>query len=326
MGGGAHRLLTPPPETLTAELLDRAHRDDAISRCLAAIDSGCFAHPDGRTDPLLNVVISRAQAALISHMAHRCPSLISVEVGFGMGSSAAIIMGTRRLSGQPFEHVVLDPFGLSDGRGVVVESYLTEAFGAAFRRIRQSSEVGLGQLVAESGRASVGLVMIDGGHHFEQVVADFVLADRLCCVGGVIVLDDAWYPAIEALVNYVRANRADYAIADVSDANMAVLQKVGPDRRAWSHFQPFEAPRRADWTPSPEAEAQIARRARSLGLELHKSPAAALGDVGFGNYKLVDTVSGAVLAGGRPIEFNLTLIEAIDKLQGLERSADRPAG
>src|SRR5262249_14550803 len=153
--------------------------------------------------------------------------------GFGMGSSAAIIMGTRRLAGRAFEHVVYDPYGVSEGRGRIVESYLADQFGAAFRRLWRPSELGLGQLFGGRGAGVAGLIMIDGGHHFEEVVVDFVLADKLCPVGGVILFDDAWYPAIEAFLNYARANRPDYAVGELPDANMAVMQKVEPDARAW---------------------------------------------------------------------------------------------
>jgi hypothetical protein len=97
------------------------------------------------------------------------------------------------------------------------------------------------------------MIFIDGGHRFEQVMTDFVLADLLCCRGGTIVLDDACYPAIETVINYVTSNRPDYAVAHLAVAKTTVLRKVAADGRAWNSFTPFEVPQRSDWTPSEAA-------------------------------------------------------------------------
>ncbi len=167
-----------------------------------------------------------------------------------MGSSAAIILGARRLAGKPFTHLIYDPFGLPDGRGAVVQSYLQTHFPKAFRRVMKRSEYGLAELLDKNGPGIAGLVFVDGGHHFENVMTDFVLADQLCCEGGYIVLDDAWFPAIESVVNYVKANRPDYAVAHLPIPNCSAIRKIGPDARAWDAFQPFEVPQRVDWTPS----------------------------------------------------------------------------
>jgi hypothetical protein len=107
-----------------------------------------------------------------------------------------------------------------------------------------------------NGRDAAGLIFIDGGHRFEQVMTDFVLADLLCCQGGTIVFDDACYPAIETVINYVKSNRPDYAVAHLALPKTTVLRKITRDGRAWNRFTPFEVPQRYDWTPSdaPELE------------------------------------------------------------------------
>src|SRR5215468_8931527 len=96
---------------------------ESISRCESALASGLFTHPDGRTDELGITKISLEQAALLSHLCIQCPLALSVEVGFGMGSSAAVILGTRTFLKKPFEHLIFDPYGLLEGRGQVVQSY-----------------------------------------------------------------------------------------------------------------------------------------------------------------------------------------------------------
>lgn len=233
---------------MIANLRALAQREEAIALCLSALETGTFQHPDGRTDELGVVRLALGQAGLLAHLAAECPKPLSIEVGFGMGSSAAVILGTRRLQQRAFIHLIYDPFGLGNGRGEVVQSYLQARFPKGFQRVKKRSEVGLGLLVDQRGPASAGLIFIDGGHRFENVMADFVLADQLCCVGGYIVLDDALFPAIETTVNYIRNNRPDYAVAHLAVPNCTVLKRISYDQRDWDSFKPFEVAQREDWT------------------------------------------------------------------------------
>jgi hypothetical protein len=255
----------PSQDQLMTAFIKLSQETEPIRRCISALETGQFVHPDGRVDDLDGVRIYLEQAALISHLCVQCPLDLSVEVGFGMGSSAAVILGTRTFSKQRFEHLIFDPYGLSGNRGCVVQSYLELQFQDRFRRINKPSEIGLGQVLDERGPGSAGLVLIDGGHRFENVMTDFVLGDRLCGEGGYIILDDAWFPAIETVVNYVRTNRPDYAVAHLPAPNTSVLQKIAPDRREWSAFRPFSAPDRSDWDPGIHAEAWY--RARKISAE-----------------------------------------------------------
>lgn len=237
---------------MVANLRRLAEQEEAIALAIDALETGTFHHPNGREDELGVVRLSLAQAGLLAHLATSCPRPLSLEVGFGMGSSAAVILGSRRLAGRPFGHLIYDPFGLGGGRGSVVESYLTDRFPREmFRRVKKRSEIGLGKLFDSKGAGSVGLAFIDGGHRFENVMADFMLSDLLCCVGGHIVLDDAQYPAIEAVVRYVERNRPDYAVADLAVPNCTVLKRITTDKRDWDDFKPFDVPQREDWTPAP---------------------------------------------------------------------------
>ena len=244
----------PTSEELVAEFVSMARNSEPIARYLSAYGTGTFTHPDGRTDDLGTVKLSPQTCALLSHLSRRCTTSLSVEVGFGMGSSATAILATRTAIGKPFEHLIFDPYGLDNGRGKVVQAYLREVFGANFKRIPMLSEVGLGQLLKIRGQESVGLVFIDGGHLFENVMTDFVLADKLCSIGGYIVFDDALYPAIETVTNYIAANRPDYALSRFPVHNLAVARKVDQDRRKWSSFTPFEVPDRSDWTAAPRRQ------------------------------------------------------------------------
>jgi methyltransferase family protein len=249
----AIELILPTADALRADLLSLGRTDDAISRYLSATETNHFVHPDGRREALDDIVIPPVQAALLSHLCKRCSTRLSIEIGFGMGSTACVILGTRRHVGNPFDHVVFDPHGLKGPapgtmRGAIVESYLTLEFEGHYHRVWKPSVIGMAELVDKYGREISDFIHIDGDHHFEYVVADFLLADMLCRKGGFITFDDSLFPAVESALSYVATNRADYAMAHLPAGNLAVLQKLDEDRRPWYAFQPFEVAQRCDWT------------------------------------------------------------------------------
>lgn len=246
----SQELSLPHLDVLSRDLERLTAESDTANRCVNAVVDGIFAHPDGRKEHLNNIRLAPAQLALIAHLAKLCPTSLSIDIGFGMGSSAAMILAARRAVGAPFEHLVFDPWGLGDGKGSLVEEYLSTEFPQSFRRIWKRSEVGLPQLFEERGQGAAGLVFIDGGHTFEQVIVDFFMADLLCGVGAYIVFDDSYFPAIETVVEYIRANRPDYAVAHLPVVNTSVIQKITASPPAWDSFRPFPVPLRTNWTPS----------------------------------------------------------------------------
>lgn len=246
---GRREVVLPSEESMRDDLLSLGRSVDAVARYLAATASNFFVHPDGRREALEDIVIPPAQAAVLAHLCTRCSTRLSIEIGFGMGSSACVILGARRHLGKLFDHVVIDPYGLSGAtRGVIVEAYLKQAFEGRYHRIWRPSVIGMGQIVEKYGREISDFIHIDGDHHFEYVVADFLMADMLCRVGGYITFDDCMKPALESALNYIAANRPDYSIVRLPAADLAVLQKLDADRRPWYAFQPFPVAQRRDWT------------------------------------------------------------------------------
>lgn len=244
---GEGLLQIPDRPELDRGLTELSTKSDAVSRCLAALEAGSFTDPAGRTEALGNVRLSRSEVALLAHLSRNCPKPLSIEIGFGMGSSAAVMLGSRADAGEPFEHLIFDPHGLGSGRGAIVEAYLKEHFGGHFQRFWEHSAIGLARIWAERGPGSAGLIFIDGSHLFESVLTDFYLADRLCCVGGAIVFDDALFPAIETVIQYVIANRPDFEVHHLIADNATVAVRVDEDRRSWDAFTPFAVPQRAGW-------------------------------------------------------------------------------
>lgn len=80
--------------------------------------------------------------------------------------------------------------------------------------------------------------MIDGCHHFDEVMTDFSMSAFVCKTGGYMVLDDMWMPAIRKAVSFIEMNRTDF-IEITAVSNVAAFQKVASDKRSWDHFKDF---------------------------------------------------------------------------------------
>jgi len=243
----------PDRACLRVELAELAASSDVAKRCLTAVTGGEFIHPDGRQEPLLDVRLSPDQLGLIAYLAKRCPAKISLDVGFGMGSSSTMILAARSSIGRDFEHIVFDPYGLPGGRGALVNEYLEAEFSDVHRRVWKRSEIGLALLYETVGPNSVGLAFIDGYHTFEQVLVDFFMTDRLCVVGSHILFDDAHFPAIEGVVEYIKTNRPDYLVESLPIFNTSVVRKISDVGPTWDSYIPFAVPQREGWTAHPTA-------------------------------------------------------------------------
>jgi len=249
------QLHVPDIRMLIGELRELGDKIDAVGRVIHAAETNIFMHPDGRQEVLGDICLRIDQLALVAHYAKHCPTVASAEVGFGLGTSALLNAAVRAHfagQGQTPQHWVFDPYGIGD-KGKVIEDYLTAEYGHIYRRVWETSEVGLGQMQTLLGRGSVGFLLIDGSHRFENVLADFLLSDALCPVGGIMVLDDYAFPGVEAAVNYLVANRPDYIFNTGAADNTAICEKIAEKGPAWGEFKPFAVPDREDWNRAPKS-------------------------------------------------------------------------
>lgn len=180
------------------------------------------------------------------------------------------MLAARLDAGQQFEHVIFDPYGLGNNRGALVENYLKDYFGAHFQRIREPAAIGMARIWSERGPGCAGLIFIDGDHRFESVLTDFYFADRLCCVGGSIIFDDALYPAIESVVNYITENRPDYRVHHLVADNTTVAVRIDADRRQWNAFKPFDVPKREGWVAGRATFEHRSYRKRGVSYRIGK--------------------------------------------------------
>ena len=86
------------------------------------------------------------------------------------------------------------------------------------------------------------LILIDGGHRYDDVFVDFHYSRRLAAAGASVVLDDTWLPSIQTVVSWVETNLADQwqRLQAPSGLSLAAFESLAvPDGRRWDHFMPF---------------------------------------------------------------------------------------
>jgi predicted O-methyltransferase YrrM len=128
-----------------------------------------------------------------------------VEVGLAYGSSALAIgealvsVGARR----PL-HVVIDPLQATEWSNVGWQLLRSAGLDTIARLLLEPSSMALPQLVAEGLTADAGFV--DGSHRFHEVFVDLYFLRKLVRPGGIVVLDDHWWPSVRTAANYFELN------------------------------------------------------------------------------------------------------------------------
>jgi len=116
-----------------------------------------------------------------------------VEIGLAYGSSALAIgealvsVGATR----PF-HVIIDPLQATEWSNVGWQMLRSAGLDTIARLVLQPSSMALPQLIAEGLIADAAFV--DGSHRFHEVFVDLYFLRKIVRPGGIIVLDDHWWP------------------------------------------------------------------------------------------------------------------------------------
>jgi predicted O-methyltransferase YrrM len=160
----------------------------------------------------------------------------TAEIGLAYGFSTLYILAALHESGSG-AHFAIDPcqdafheIGLSQPEKVGMSS--------AFRFIPERSVPAFVDLIRSGDFFE--FIFIDGSHHFDDALVDFMLSAEVCLPGGCIVFDDMWMPAIQRAVSFVRTNRADFAEMPTPISNIAAFRKTaGKDTRGSSHYVEF---------------------------------------------------------------------------------------
>lgn len=124
-----------------------------------------------------------------------------VEVGLAYAGSALAIGEALLAAGRPRpRHVVIDPF--QDGEFCDVGWNLLRSAGldATTTLLRTPSSLALPHLLGDGLVADAAFV--DGSHRFHEVFVDLYFLRRIVRPGGLVVVDDDWWPSVHAAAQY----------------------------------------------------------------------------------------------------------------------------
>jgi predicted O-methyltransferase YrrM len=171
------------------------------------------------------------------------------EVGLAYGSSALAI-GEALISDNKSRplHVVIDPLQTTEWSNVGWQMLRSAGLDKIARLILQPSSMALPQLIAEGFTADAAFV--DGSHRFHEVFVDLYFLRKIVRPGGLIVLDDHWWPSVRTAEHYFEINMGWRAVPGAFDAGTIDHETGGtrlqalrlPDPRfepSFEHFQPF---------------------------------------------------------------------------------------
>jgi predicted O-methyltransferase YrrM len=161
-----------------------------------------------------------------------------VEIGLAYGRSALAI-GEALIcvgAGQPL-HVIIDPFQAEEWSNVGWRMLRSAGLDTIARLVLQPSSIALPQLIAEGLTSDAAFV--DGSHRFHEVFVDLYFLRKIVRPGGIIVLDDHWWPSVRTAERYFEVNMG-WRVVATGRTRLRALRLPDPAfEPAFERFQPF---------------------------------------------------------------------------------------
>lgn len=179
-----------------------------------------------------------------------------LEVGLAYGISALYAGTTLKAIDKNYRHIILDPVQSEAWHDVGIYNLRQADLWQNVEFHAKGSEVALPELMAQGTRLQAAF--IDGWHTFDHALIDFFYINRMMNVGGLVIFDDANWPAITKLIRHVLRYPA-YEFYAGSRLNvmrsigrdlvggriprlmpsMVAVRKVAEDKRSWDWYGSF---------------------------------------------------------------------------------------
>jgi len=208
--------------------------------------------PDG-SDVDANSFIPRDECELVYEMITFIGATRAIEVGMAFGVSTLCIADAIRSNGADARLVSIDSHQTIGWNGAGMHLIRRAGQDAIVTLIEEPSQLVLPRMAAEGQQFDFGF--IDGWHTFDHTLIDFFFIDRMLRDGGVVVFDDVGYPAINAVVRFILANR-DYELVKALQFQTLPPRSLRLRRDMKRRLRPLA---RTDRDPTPEHEALFRR-------------------------------------------------------------------
>ncbi|WP_327796364.1 class I SAM-dependent methyltransferase [Methylobacterium radiotolerans] len=118
---------------------------------------------------------------------------------------AFLAIGEALVSVGGNRHLILDPFQHSGFRDAGWEVIRSAHLDCIATLLRERSQIALPRLAAEGMMAEAAFV--DGSHIFQNVFVDLFYLQMLIRPGGLVILDDHWWPGVAIAARYFECNQ-----------------------------------------------------------------------------------------------------------------------
>jgi len=164
--------------------------------------------PDG-SDVDASSFIPRDECELLYETVAACGAKRAIEVGMAFGVSTLCIADALCRNGTDARLVSIDSHQTIGWHRAGIHLIDRAGYANSVTLIEEASQQALPRLAAEGTRFD--FAFIDGWHTFDHTLVDFFFIDQMLETGGFVVFDDVGYPAINAAVRFILANR-DYEL------------------------------------------------------------------------------------------------------------------
>lgn len=135
---------------------------------------------------------------------NRCVDALEIGMAFGV-SSLSILSGLQTTGGRLTS---IDPYvSWPSARQAALNHIAKAGYGNSHTHIQDFSFLALPKLLLE-GR-SFDFIYIDGAHDYDNVIIDYLYADKLLRSGGVVGFNDVGWPEVWPVVKRI-LKRSDY--------------------------------------------------------------------------------------------------------------------
>ena len=198
-------------------------------------------HPQCGSDGLLHELdditkISIEQGHLLAQLHATVKPKLSIEIGLAYGFSTLFILDAA-FHTNAGRHIAIDPFQDSMWHGIGTQAVRELNFDSKFEHIPETSVTALTDLCKQGIKADY--IYIDGAHTFDYALVDFFCSNRVLTVGGILIFDDMWMPALQKVASFIRTNLRGYQEVPTPVKNVFCVKKTKEDERAWDHFAAF---------------------------------------------------------------------------------------
>ena len=201
---------------------------------------------DGTSYHDLHSHMDAEEGAMIGAAIGETKAKTSLEVGFAYGLSTLFICDALAANGGDRRHIAIDPFQLTQWHGIGLRNCREAGYGKMVEFIGEPSEVCLPRLM--NAGTKVDFALIDGWHTLDHTLIDFFYVNRMLSVGGIVVVDDTAFPAINRLMRYLLAYPA-YQLWGVTGASPDMRDRF---KEVAAHYaEPLHARKSLNWKSLP---------------------------------------------------------------------------